>query len=271
MIPAPAESKAEKLYALALRLYPEPFRDSYAIPMRQALRDALGDHAISRRSLLGLFSRDLLTSLFKEHLTMLRATYARPALLFNALILAGIATGIAFALYSIPQHLLRSGANDPQIQLATDTAILLEGGADPSVAVSAANVDIARSLAPFVIAYDDQGRPLASQATLNGSVPVPPAGIFDYVRQHGDERLSWQPILGRTGGVRIAAVVQRVSGSHPGFVLAGRSLREVETRIGDVEKMAGVTWLGMLTLIVVGTAIYGRLTRPELTPIASAR
>ena len=202
---------------------------------------------------------------------MLRATYARPTLLFNAFILAGIASGIALALYAIPQHLLRSGANDPQIQLAADAAILLESGTAPSVAVTDANVDVARSLAPFVIAYDDQGRPLASQAKLNGSVPVPPAGVFDYVRQHGEERLSWQPVLGRTGGVRIAAVVQRVSGSHPGFVLAGRSLREVEARIEDVKEMAGLTWLGMLTLIIVGTAIYGWLTRPGLTPIASAR
>jgi hypothetical protein len=212
-----------------------------------------------------------MTSLIKEHLTMLRETYARPALLFNAVILAGIATGIAFALYSIPQHLLRSGANDPQIQLATDAASLLEGGAAPSIAVPAATVDIARSLAPFVIAYDDQGHPLASQAKLGGGIPVPPAGVFDYVRQHEEERVSWQPVLGRRGGVRIAAVVQRVSGAHPGFVLAGRSLREVEARIEDVEEMAGLTWLGMLTVILVGTAIYGWLTRPVLSPVASAR
>jgi hypothetical protein len=270
MISPPAQSKAEMLYDIALRLYPEPFRDSYAIPMRQALRDALGDHTISRRSLLSLFARDLIFSLIKEHLIMLRSTYARPALLFNALILAGIATGIALALYAIPQQVLRNGANDPQVQLATDAVARIEDGAVPSDAVPAGNVDMARSLAPFVIAYDDQGHPLASQAKLNGGIPAPPAGVFDYVRQHGEERVSWQPILGRVRGVRVAAVIERVGGAHPGFVLAGRSLREVEAREEQVAQMAGLTWLGMLTLIAVGTAIYGWLTRPQFTPISSA-
>ena len=198
---------------------------------------------------------------------MFRATYGRPALLFNALILAGIASGVALALYAIPQHVLRSGANDPQIQLATDAVARIESGAAPSQVVGAGNVDMARSLAPFVIAYDDQGQPLASQAKLNGGVPTPPAGVFDCVRQRGEERVSWQPILGKTRGVRIAAVVERVDGAHPGFVLAGRSLREVEAREAQVEQMAGLTWIGMLTLIVIGTLVYGRLTRPE--PIAT--
>src|ERR1700692_1887141 len=118
---------------------------------------------------------------------------------------------------------------------------------------------MARSRAPFVIAYNDQGHPLASQAKLNGGIPAPPPGVFDYVRQHGEERVSWQPILGKVRGVRIAAVVERVGGAHPGFVLAGRSLREVEDRIADVQEMAGLTWIGMLALIVIGTAMYGRL------------
>ena len=257
------KSMAEKLYSASLQLYPQTFRDAYAIPMRQALRDALADPSTPRQLTLAIVARDLITSLIKEHLTMLRATYGRPALLVNAVILSGIATGLALALYAIPQQVLRNGANDPQIQLATDTAVRLEDGAGAADAVPVGNVDMARSLAPFVIAYDDQGRPLASQARLNGGVPVPPAGIFDYVRQHGEERVSWQPVLGGVRGVRVAAVVERVNGAHPGFVLAGRSLREVEAREEQVKQMAGLTWLGMLTLIAIGIFVYGRLARRE--------
>ena len=264
------DGQIEKLYALALRFYPEPFRSSYTAPMRQALRDALSDPGVPRRSLLALVGRDLTSSLIKEHLNMLRTTYARPALLFNAVILAGIATGIALALYAIPQQVLRLGANDPQIQLATDAAARLEDGAALAEAVPAGSVDMARSLAPFVIAYDDQGRSLASQAKLNGAIPTPPAGVFDHVRQHGEERVSWQPILGKTRGVRIAAVVERVGGAHPGFVLAGRSMREVEARQEQIEQMAGLTWVGMLGLIAIGTLVYGWLTRPESIRVASA-
>jgi hypothetical protein len=172
------------------------------------------------------------------------------------------------ALYAIPQQVLRNGANDPQIQLATDAVAQLESGTPFSEAIPAANVDMARSLAPFLIAYDDQGKPLVSQAKLNGEIPVLPAGVFDHVRQHGEERVSWRPVLGRS--LRIAAVVERVAGPHPGFVLAGRSLREEEARQNQVEQMAGLTWLGMLALIAIGTATYGWLTRPPGSPLLSA-
>jgi hypothetical protein len=256
-------NRLERLYALALCLYPAPFRQGYEFAMRQAFRDALQDRALSRRTLIPLVIRDLVTSLVKEHLAMLRDTFARPALVFNALVLTALATGLALALYAIPQQVLRQGANDPQIQLADDLAARLEQGVAPAEAVPAGPVDMARSLSSFVIAYDDQGRPLASQAQLNGTAPAPPKGVFDYVRQHGEERLSWQPAFGNGRSVRIAAVVQRVGGPHPGFVLAGRNMREVEAREEQVEQMAGLTWIGMLGVILVGTAAFGWYTRPR--------
>jgi len=201
---------------------------------------------------------------------MMRDSFSRPLLVLNTIILSGIATGVALAFYAIPQHVLRSGLNDPQIQMANDIAVRLEQGVAPEQAIPTAQpIDMARSLAPFVIVYDDQGRPLAAQAELNGSVPVPPPGVFDYVRQHGEERLSWQPVLG-AGGVRIATVIHRLSGTHPGFVLAGRNMREVETRIGEVKEMAGMTWLGMLTLIAIGMIAFSFLTRPKSNPPPAA-
>jgi hypothetical protein len=273
--------RLEQLYALAIRLYPATFRESYAPAMCQAFRDALGDNSVPRSSLIPLAVRDLASSLAKEHLAMLSETFSRPALIFNALVLAGLSTGLALALYSIPQQVLRQGANDPQIALATDASTSLEQGTLPAAAISAGSVDMARSLTPFVIVYDDQGHPLASQAQLDGQIPAPPSGVFDYVRQHGEERVSWQPILGTTSnkdeksalhggmtpqrgrGVRIAAVIQRVNGAHPGFVLAGRNMREVEAREEQVRQMAGLTWIGMMGVILLGTAVFGWWTRPR--------
>jgi len=257
--PPPQASRLEQIYALSLRLYPGRFRVAHAQEMRQTFSDALRDSTLFRRTLIHLVLRDLAISLAKEHLAMLRDTYARPALVFNALVLAGLATVLALALYAIPQQVLRQGANDPQIQLAGDLVAKLEQGATPTEAVPAGSVDMARSLSPFVIAYDDFGHPLASQAQLDGSTPAPPVGVFDYVRQHGEERVSWRP----RPGVRIAAIVQRVGGAHAGFVLAGRSLREVEAREEQVEQMAGLAWAVMLGLIVLGTAGYGWCTRPK--------
>jgi len=268
----PRFERLERLYGLALCLYPPLFREVYGPSMLQAFRDALRDPTLSRRALIPVVLRDLFTSLAKEHLVMLRDTFSRPALLFNALVLAGISTGVAFALYSIPQQVLRQGANDPQIALATDMvsvlergglAEMLQAGALPAMTGGSARMDMAHSLSPFVIVYDDQGRPLASQAQLDGQTPAPPKGVFDYVRVHGEERVSWQPILGTEHGVRIAAVVQRVNGAHPGFVLAGRNMREVEARIDQVQQMAALTWIGMLGVIVVGTVAFGWCARPK--------
>ncbi|MGD0901542.1 MAG: hypothetical protein ABR924_01245 [Terracidiphilus sp.] len=261
-------NRLDRLYALALCLYPAPFRRGYELAMRQAFRDALRDRTLSRRTLVPLVVRDLVTSLAKEHLAMLRDTFARPALVFNAVVLTALATGLALALYAIPQQVLRQGANDPQIAMATDLvaalergdlAATLQQGGLPAVAGGLGAVDMAHSLSPFVIVYDDRGHTLASQALLDGKAPVPPAGIFDYVRTHGEDRFSWQP----RRGVRVAAVMQRVGDAHPGFVLAGRNMREVEAREEQVGQMAGLTWIGMLGVILIGTVVFGWWTRPR--------
>ena len=273
--------RLEGLYAVALRLYPARFSEAYAAAMRQSFRDALGDRTVARRALIPLVVRDLITSLFKEYFAMMYQTFARPAIVYNALILIALSTGLALALNTIPQQVLRQGANDPQIAMAGDLEARLESGVAPAAAVPAASVDMARSLSPFVIVYNDQGQPLASQAVLDGQTPTPPMGVFDYVRQHGEERVSWQPVPGTTSnkdeksvlnggmilqrshGVRIAAVIQRVAGPTPGFVLAGRNMREVEAREAQVGQLALLTWIGMMGVILVGTGAYGWWTRAK--------
>ena len=264
--------RAEWIYACILWLYPAEFREAYAAPMRQAFHDALRDKTLPRRALVRLMVRDLITSLLKEYLAMLRDSTFRPALVFNAIILSGIATGLGLALYAIPQHVLRSGLNDPQIQMAGDLAIILDRyGVNDGLRQGAllasglgTNIDMERSLSPFLMVFNDAGQLLGTNARLDGQAPIPPKGVFDYVRRHGEERVTWQP----QRGVRIAAVVVRVKGPQPGFVLAGRNMREVEARISDVRMMAGLTWLGMLALIVIGTVAFGIYSRPRpSTPI----
>ncbi len=43
----------------------------------------------------------------------------------------------------------------------------------------------------------------------------------------GEDRITWQP----EPGIRSAVVVVHYTGATPGYVMAGRSLREVEWRI----------------------------------------
>lgn len=261
----------ERIYQAVLRLYPPRFRAQYADAIAQAFRDALNDKTVRLESFLLLAARDLVVSLAKEYGMMMRESVSRPLLVLNALVLAGIATCVAFALYAIPQTVLRSGLNDPQNQMAGDLARVLADKGTVAIANTAPEeqIDMAQSLAPFVIVYDDQGHPTASQAVLNGAVPSPPRGVFEYVRQHGEERVSWQPVLGGESGVRIAAIVRRVDGPSHGFVLAGRNMREVEARIAKVQTLAGLTWLGMLGLIALGTLGVAFFTQPKDSDLAS--
>jgi hypothetical protein len=59
-----------------------------------------------------------------------------------------------------------------------------------------------------------------------------------------------------------------VNGSHPGFVLAGRSMREIEKRQAHVGNMALAAWLGMLGLIAVGSLALGWMTRKKSVAMA---
>jgi hypothetical protein len=70
---------------------------------------------------------------------------------------------------------------------------------------------------------------------------------LDYVKQNGEDRVTWQP----EAGVRIAAVIEGYGGAAPGYVLAGRSLREVEIREDQAEFFAGATWVAALGLTLV--------------------
>lgn len=165
--------------------------------------------------------------------------------ILNWLVCCAIATIFAGLVYVAVQQDIRMGANDPQIQMAQDIAVALSKNESPESLMPHVQVDIAASLAPFVIIYDDAGRPLTTQAELNHKTPVPPSGVFDYVRLHGEDRVTWQP----RPDVRIAAVITRYTGTQSGFVLAGRSMREIEIRENRVSIMVLIAWMLIMLLL----------------------
>lgn len=147
------------------------------------------------------------------------------------------------------QQNFRQGANDPQIQIAQDSAQNLISGKNEQDIVGQNQIDISKSLAPFIIIFNDDGKPIASQAVLDGRIPTPPTGVFDYTKTHKEDRITWQP----KEGVRIAAVLERFEGSKPGFVLSGRSLKEIELREEALNHFVLFGWAGSIlgTLILV--------------------
>ncbi len=156
--------------------------------------------------------------------------------------LAVAITLLSGLIYGAVQQVLRQDANDPQIQMAQDTAAALTAGAARESLASATPVDIALSLAPYLVMYDDTGRPLVGSGRLHGGLPAMPGGVFDYVRRHGLDKVTWQP----EPGVRSATVIMPVGGAHPGFVMAGRSLREVENRVDNLGNIILVGWWGTM-------------------------
>jgi len=163
--------------------------------------------------------------------------------------LAVLATATCGLAYAETQQEMRSGANDPQLQLAEDAGTRLDAGATPSSVLNPSPpIDLARSLAPFVIVFDAEGQVLASNAILDGGQPAPPKGVLEAARPGSPNAVTWQP----RDGVRIATVTVAWSG---GTVLAGRSLRTIEQREANAELIAGAAWLAMLAALAAASVL----------------
>ena len=158
-----------------------------------------------------------------------------------------ISTVFAALAYATVQQAYRQSADDPQIQMAEDAATALGAGQPVDEVLPAETIDIARSLAPFYVVFAETGEPVAATGSLNGEMPRLPDGVLAYTSENKEHRLTWQP----AGDTRIAAVIVAYRG---GFVLAGRSLREVEAREAQVSRFAGLAWLlsTIGTFVVIG-------------------
>lgn len=164
--------------------------------------------------------------------------------------------------YVAVQQNYRQSANDPQIQIAEDITNAIEAGTPAaSIAPPTGTTDIAKSLSPFVLIYDDTGKLIGSSAVIGGKNPSFPSSVFDSVKQHGQENITWQPQT----GVRIAAVVSRYSGAESGYVVAGRSLTEIEKREHMLTVMTGLSALFALILTFLVCWLFEKMKHKEMT------
>ncbi len=161
------------------------------------------------------------------------------------------ATALALLVYAAVQQAHRSGANDPQIQIAEDGARALSRGADPHALAAGPAVDLASSLAVWITVWDAKNHVLASTAVLDGRTPVVPAGVLEAARAGRWDAVTWQP----RPGVRSATVSAAVPGDSRWVVTAGRSLREVEVREGRLETIVGAAWLAASLAILMAAAV----------------
>jgi hypothetical protein len=170
---------------------------------------------------------------------------------------AALLTLCVALVYGAVQHVYRTSANDPQMQLATDASLRLDGGTSPRSLVGRGTVDLARSLAVHITVFGRDDQVLASNARLGGTVPTPPNGVLDGVKLAGLHWLTWQP----RSGVRVAAVVVPWRG---GTILVGRSLAPIEDREADLEQLCLAAWLlglaGLAVAALVSSWLWARLS-----------
>lgn len=155
--------------------------------------------------------------------------------------------------------------------MSEDLANSLKNGAQ--VPTFASSKDISKTLSPFVMVFNDKRELATSEAVLDGKPPIVPSGVFDFVKTgldkpsilrpksffykfsqtQGENRFTWEP----KEGVRIATVLTYYkSEKNSGYVLAGRSLREVEIREERLEHHVALAWIFTMAVSFIATMIF---------------
>lgn len=165
---------------------------------------------------------------------------------FAAFIVVTVVIGL---IYATVQQSYRTAADDPQIQMAEDLSTELGAGKLAADIYPEDTIDIAHSLSPVVIFYDNSGRPIRSTGYLDGKMCQLPSGVFDHARKMGMHMVTWQP----RHDVRMAVVLIHVNSGPVEFVAAARSLREVEIREANLTKMVFMGW-GVCVILIAITA-----------------
>jgi hypothetical protein len=163
-----------------------------------------------------------------------------------------LATSLCGLVYAVAQQDLRTGANDPQEQLARDAAIRLDGGATPATIIGQTTVDVANSLAPFIVVYGSTGNVLAADGVLDGKAPMLPDGVLASATRTRRDAVTWQP----REGVRVATITIPWNG---GTVTSGRSLRLVEDRESALELVVAAAWIATVFALAIACVIAGWL------------
>jgi hypothetical protein len=165
-----------------------------------------------------------------------------------------IVTGIFLTIYATVQQAHRSGANDPQLQLARDIDAKLSSNKPFDQLLPNDSIDISKSLGNFVTIYNSNGTPFQSTGMLDNKLPQPPAGVFDFTRNNKEDVFTWQP----REGVRVATVLEA---TPTGFVAVGRSLQEVEAREANLVNIVIIAWVVCMGVILLHLIIQAWLTK----------
>jgi hypothetical protein len=230
-----------RLYALALQLYPAAFRARYAGEMLDTARHEYARSSNHLRFTAELAS-DTLRSILREHLRAASPTrpgYVAAFALFFSVLLLAVAV--------ISQQYLRRRADGLPTFVAKLASTPMDERSEPYRKIVVAHdlagpkqelssPDWLNSAEIFTVLYDASGRALTGNATLHGTLPQPPPGIFDVIRSRGEDKVTWQP----QPGIRVA--LTGLPMPNGGFVLAGQSLIPSEARNALLDRILRWMW-----------------------------
>lgn len=165
-------------------------------------------------------------------------------------------SGVCALMLLVVQQDYRSSLNDPQIQIAEDSARVVEAGVNPkTLAPQGVGTEISASLATWVAFYGTDHAPQASTGLLHGVIPTIPSGAFDTAKKDGENRITWEP----EPGVRQAIVV--VPAGDKGFVVAGRGMSAVEERESQLSRDILIGWIVILLITFLSYLWAGEIAR----------
>ena len=160
---------------------------------------------------------------------------------------AAICTVMIGLIYAGIQQNYRMTANDPQTQIADDVSAYLMKGKSVDRFFKDDTIELSESLYPFVALYDKDGNVIRSTAVLNNTLLQMPKGVFSFAAINGENRVTWQP----GPGVRMATVIKHISSPYATYVVAGRSLNEIEIRESNLIKMSVIGWVLCMALLII--------------------
>jgi len=156
-----------------------------------------------------------------------------------------IVTILSGLIYVSVQQSHRSGANDPQLQVARDISHHLKKNQTINGLMNGDTVEISQSLSIFKILFNSNGDPVQTTGLLDGNLPQMPKGVFDFTKTNKEDVFTWQP----RKGVRIAMVLESVQAPGIAFAAVGRSLKEVEKRTSNLTNMLLIGWLLCIAIL----------------------
>ena len=98
---------------------------------------------------------------------------------------------------------------------------------------------------------------MATNVTLNSKALKVPKGVLDYVKKKGSDVATWQP----QPGVRLAMIAVHTPKGKAYTVVAGRSLRKIEERIGLLGQQVLFGWFASLIALLAVVIIQDWMTK----------